>query len=92
MLEQFRQHFSENPIGANWEITAALTGTNPKRIGYINADHPSINEQGELCDRWGRPFLFHSDSGTEMNIISLGPDGEVNTKDDVRLYERDPLF
>jgi len=92
MLGHFRKHFSENPIGANWEITAALTGANPKRIGYINADHPAINKQGELCDRWGRPFWFHSDSGTEMNIISLGPDGTLDTKDDIRLYEPDSSF
>lgn len=72
-----------NPVGENAEITAALAGKNPVRFAFIAPDHSAINARGELCDRWGTPFFFHSLSGTQMEIRSAGPDKKLYTADDI---------
>ena len=74
-----------NPVGTNREITAALTGRNAWRLAFIPADHPAINSQGELCDRWGTPLHFHQLSGTRMEVRSNGPDRMRFTGDDIVL-------
>ena len=38
---------------------------------------------GELVDRWGTPYFFHSVSAEKMEIVSAGPDKELWTDDDV---------
>ncbi len=78
------------PGGLNDEITACLTGANPKRIAFLPADHPSISASGELLDRWGTPFFFHPVSGEILDLRSAGPDGELWTADDVHLPRSDP--
>ena len=72
-----------NPVGLNVEITASLTGRNKLRLDLIPADHPAINEAGELCDRWGSPFIFHQISGDSMELRSAGPDRVAYTEDDM---------
>jgi hypothetical protein len=74
-----------NPVGENNEITAALTGANSLKLALIPANHPAINASGELCDRWGTPFVFHQLSGTRMEIRSAGPDRKLYTADDAVL-------
>ena len=71
-----------NPVGLNVEITASLTGRNKLRLDLIPADHPAINAAGELCDRWGSPFIFHQISGDIMELRSAGPDRVAYTEDD----------
>ncbi len=71
-----------NPIGQNADITAALTGRNSLGFAFIPPNHPAINSKGELCDRWGTPFFFHQESGTQMEIRSAGPDRRLWTADD----------
>lgn len=87
VLAAFRTNFPRdgNPVGTNAEITAALTGKNPLRLAVLPADHPAINRDGELCDRWGTPFIFHAWSGKEMEIRSAGPDKKPYNADDVLL-------
>lgn len=85
MFHHYQRVFRANPVGENYEITAALLGDNAKGLAYIPADHPALNEFGELCDRWGNPYWFHSLSGTEMDVVSRGPDGKLHTPDDVKL-------
>ncbi len=84
VLENFRSNFPRtgNPFGLNSEITAALTGQNPLRLALIPPDHPAINREGELTDRWGTPFFFHAESATRMTITSAGPDKKLHTSDD----------
>lgn len=72
-----------NPVGENAEVTAALTGANPLHFAFIPKNHRAINARGELCDRWGTPFLFHQLSGTQMEIRSAGPDEKFGSADDV---------
>jgi hypothetical protein len=85
LVDTFRSNFLQtgNPTGTNAEITAALTGRNPLRLSLIPSDHPAINREGELCDRWGTPFFFHAESATRMEIRSAGPDRKMWTEDDV---------
>lgn len=81
----FQSNFLQtgNPTGTNAEITAALAGKNPLRLALVPADHPAINREGELVDRWSTPFFFHAESATRMEIRSAGPDRKMWTDDDV---------
>jgi hypothetical protein len=72
-----------NPVGENREITAALTGKNRVSFAFISPENPAINAAGELCDRWGTPFVFHQISGTVMEVRSAGPDRRPWTADDL---------
>lgn len=74
-----------NPVGDNREITAALTGQNSLHVAFLAPDHPAINADRELCDRWGTPFFFHQESAAKMGILSAGPDRKRGTADDVLL-------
>jgi len=87
VLEAFRTNFlaAGNPVGDNTEITAALTGHNKLHTAFIPPRHVAINSRGELCDRWGTPFFFHQNSGTQMEIRSAGPDRKLWSTDDVVL-------
>jgi len=85
ILEQWTTNFPAqgNPVGTNAEIIRALTGKNRLGLSLIPPDHPAINHEGELIDRWGTPFRFHQWSGTVMEITSAGPDRDFATADDV---------
>lgn len=87
VLEAYRSNFPHegNPVGSNAEITRVLTGKNKLELALIPPNHPAINDDGELCDRWGTPFFFHAESGTRMGIRSAGPDRKMWTADDVVL-------
>ncbi|MGJ8674139.1 hypothetical protein [Rubritalea sp.] len=71
------------PIGLNVEVTNALLGDNPIKVGVLPIDSPRINENGELVDSRGTPFWFHSQSSVELTITSAGPDRLLHTEDDV---------
>jgi hypothetical protein len=85
LLAAFRSNFPRdgNPAGSNPEITAALAGKNKLQLALLPPDHPAINRDGELCDRWGTPFFLHPESGTRMDLRSAGPDRKFWTEDDV---------
>jgi len=87
VIESFRTNFPKdgNPVGSNAEITATLAGRNRLRLALIPPNHPAINSDGELCDRWGTPFFFHAESATRMEVRSAGPDRRMWTVDDVVL-------
>lgn len=74
-----------NPIGENAEITAALMGANSLGFALVPRGHRALNENGELCDRWGTPFRFHQLSGKRMEVRSAGPDRRFGTDDDALL-------
>jgi len=85
LLEEYRRHLGGNPAGDNDEITAALLGANPKRLACLPATSGNcIDSSGRLIDRWGNPYFFHALSGSEMEILSAGPDGHLHTADDLR--------
>lgn len=76
----YRGHF---PAGLNVEITNALLGDNPRKVGYMPMDSPRINENGELIDKFGTPYWFHSETSTQLRITSAGPDKLLHTEDDI---------
>lgn len=71
------------PMGTNREITRVLAGHNPMRHGWIPSDHPAINDDGELVDRWNRPLHFHGLGSGVFEIRSAGPDTTLFTEDDI---------
>lgn len=71
------------PGGLNEEIVDALRGRNSKRLALLPHDLPAISITGELLDRWGTAYFFHSVSSSNLEIISAGPDRELGTPDDL---------
>jgi hypothetical protein len=87
-IHGFGSMFGGNPVGLNSEITAQLSGDNPKHINFINPEAGMrINANGELIDPWGTPYFFHQLSGTDMEIHSAGPDRIMWTSDDIVVSE-----
>ncbi|HEX4265999.1 MAG TPA: hypothetical protein VH597_16815 [Verrucomicrobiae bacterium] len=82
-LGNYRSAFSQNPVGNNAEITAALMGKNPRQINFIADSGVRVNEKGEMVDVYGTPFFFHQISGQEMEIRSAGEDKILWTFDDL---------
>ena len=90
VLSFYRASFDENPVAAdNQSVMAALMGDNPRSLVFFPGEHPSLNEQNELTDRWGEPYYFHPLSGKQMEIISTGPDRKLGTDDDLIHTQRD---
>lgn len=83
MLRDYRTRMKENPVGSNAEIMRAVMGGNPVGARLGPPDGQELNEQGELLDRWGKPYFFHQLSATVMEVRSAGPDGRMWTADDV---------
>jgi|GEM_PF-2190090 len=80
--------FRELPEGGeNHEITAGLTGKNPKKLIFIPPDHPRLDAKGNLLDRWETPYFFHKQSESKLEIVSAGPDRRLWSSDDIRLIE-----
>jgi hypothetical protein len=85
MVRGFRNVMGENPVGTNAEITRALTGGNLKQIKMPLTRGSSVNENGELVDRWGTAYFFHQLTAEEMEVRSAGPDRQMWTADDVEV-------
>lgn len=84
VIRHYHDTFKENPVGNNAEITAALTGQNPRQINFLREDAGlRLNDRGELLDGWGVPFFFHQVSADIMEIRSAGEDRKLWTYDDV---------
>ena len=83
VIHNYHAAFGENPVGTNPEITAALSGKNPKSINFIAESGLRVNANGELLDGYGTPFFFHQISGQEMEIRSAGQDRIMWTFDDI---------
>lgn len=81
-LRNFGQRFGGNPTGTNSEIVQALRGSNPAKANYL-PQNARLNGNGELIDSWGTPWFFHSNSATETEIRSAGPDKKLHTPDDI---------
>jgi hypothetical protein len=71
------------PLGDNEDITAALTGHNKRKLVVLPANHPSVDSEGRLLDRWGTPYHFHARSADTFDLRSAGPDKVLFTTDDV---------
>ncbi|MBC8009761.1 MAG: type II secretion system protein GspG [Burkholderiales bacterium] len=85
MLALYRERFGAYPaFGDNAQLVNALAGANPHRIALLPRDVPAVSAAtGELLDRWGAPYIFHSISHDALEIRSTGPDREPYTADDL---------
>ncbi len=83
MLRDYRTLFGENPVGTNAEIMHSIMGGNPKGAMLGPPEGQSLNEDGELLDRWGSPVFFHQLSADRMELRSAGPDRTLWTADDL---------
>ena len=83
MLRDYRTLAGENPVGTNAEIMKALMGGNPKGAQLGPPEGQSLNENGELIDRWGTPYFFHQLSKDLMEVHSAGPDRRMGSEDDL---------
>lgn len=91
ILSFYRRAFEQNPVAAdNQSVMAALMGDNPRSLVFFPEDHPSLNAQAELTDRWGTPYYFHALSGTRMEVVSPGPDRKLGNDDDLIHTQRNP--
>ncbi len=85
-VDLYRKIHGGNPIGSNEDITAAITGAdNPGKSGRLFPGAHSAIRDGQLRDRWGTPYWFHPNSGSQMEIRSAGADRQMFTVDDVVL-------
>lgn len=86
VLYNYRQAAGANPEGGeNGAIADRLFGKNNMGVRFLPERSDWVNQDGELVDRWGTPYFFHSVSAEEMEIVSAGPDKELWTDDDVSL-------
>lgn len=84
LFSRYRERYGGFPTGEdNQAFVNALTGNNPQRLAFIDRNHPAINLDGKLVDRWGAPFFFHLESRDSLQIRSAGPDRELYTADDL---------
>lgn len=83
MFRDFRTRLGGNPVGSNAEIMKAIMGGNSAQATLGPPPGQTLNDQGELVDRWGTPYFFHQMSKTHMEIRSAGPDRIMWTADDV---------
>lgn len=83
MFRNFRTRMKENPVGTNAEIMKAVMGGNPTNAQLGPPEGQSLNEQGELLDRWGTPYFFHQLSKETMEVRSAGPDRVLWNADDL---------
>ncbi|MGJ8652765.1 MAG: hypothetical protein ACSHX8_05790 [Opitutaceae bacterium] len=79
------------PIGTNQEITQALTKRVDLNLPFLPSNHPQIDDNGELLDRWQTPYFFHALSSERMEIRSAGPDRTLYTQDDLIWPNKKPL-
>jgi|688.fasta_scaffold189988_2 hypothetical protein len=84
-----KDHF-RLPIADNRDFTRFLTGQNSHRVAWIAPDHPRINANDELTDRWGTPLFFHQESSSETSLRSAGPDRKMWTEDDLTYADAAP--
>ncbi len=83
MFRDYRTITGENPVGTNAEIMKSIMGGNPKGAMLGPPEGQTLNENGELLDRWGTPYFFHQLTKDLMEIHSAGPDRKLGSDDDV---------
>jgi len=77
------KNHADLPYGNNQELMSYLLGKNNHLTAFIPRDHPMINKNGEIIDRWGTPLHIHPLSSKRIELRSAGPDKKMWTADDV---------
>ena len=88
-FEIYRERFGSFPTGENnAQFMNALRGNNPAALGIFPMEHPRLDEEGQLLDAWGTPFIFHKHSRDHLEIRSAGPDRSPYTPNDILVPHR----
>ena len=69
-------------LGFNEDLTRVLSSEDFLGDAALPATHPALRN-GQLIDRWGRPWLVHPLAGDLIQVRSAGPDGKLFTADDL---------
>jgi hypothetical protein len=86
ILGYYRMMNKSNPVaGENFEVINSLMGKNKHNVVVFPMNHPDIDTDGNLLDRWGTPYFFHAISATLLDIQSAGPDRHRGSSDDLKL-------
>lgn len=71
------------PLSANEEWARLLRGADGTGERYLSDQHPALNADGQLVDRWGSPLFFHAVGQGRFELRSAGPDRILWTEDDL---------
>ncbi|WP_269523396.1 hypothetical protein [Coraliomargarita parva] len=71
------------PSSSNRQLTKTLTHPNGLGKAALPSNHPSINRNGELVDRWRTAYKFMGRTDGGMEIRSAGADRLYYTADDL---------
>jgi hypothetical protein len=74
---------ANRPLSANEDWANFLRGQNSAHERFLPDNHPALNAQGQLVDRWGTPIFFHAVGGGRFEVRSAGPDRKLWTDDDL---------
>jgi hypothetical protein len=79
---QYKTEYGAFPSGKCLEVIRALTGTNPRKIIFIEWVSRHSDANGRFLDQWGSPFLISFPDAETVEIRSAGPDKSFSTSDD----------
>jgi hypothetical protein len=80
-IKLYREQLGVIPTGDSKTVSASLMGQNPNGVVFIEGQGWT-NQQGELIDPWGMPYLFSFESNT-VTVRSSGPNRISGDTDDV---------
>lgn len=83
LLQEAHSAFHALPTGDHDEVVSFLRGQNSLNIAYFPEDDPNLNADGEIIDRWGTPYFFHTLSRDRIEVRSAGPDKLHWSEDDL---------
>ena len=71
------------PTSENYRLKKILCGDNQRKIEFLTLNPKDVSPNGEMIDPWGTPFRINFYSGTNVDVISAGPDKIFGTPDDI---------
>lgn len=74
---------ANRPLSANEDWADLFRGKNGAQERFLPDNHPALDAQGRLVDRWGVPLFFHAMGGGRYELRSAGPDKKLWTEDDI---------
>ena len=80
---QYKTEYGVFPTGKSIEVIRALTGTNLRKIIFIDWAGRSSDANGRFLDQWNSPFLILFPDTETVEIRSAGPDKRFDTSDDI---------
>ena len=78
----YRMEYDSFPTGSTAQITAALSGNNPRHIFFIDLS-PSRVVDGQIIDEWGTPYSITFPTASNVVVRSAGKDKIFGTADDI---------